>query len=641
MLLSPVIKGGDSWQTVFWLRVWVTGFAIFYFLSQSRERVLEIKTPIRGWLILALLLVLTCSLFITHYFYITIYWYFNFIIYALLFFLTLNLFSGENKREFILSLFFILLLAGLSQSLAGIIQFFAFHPERVSGTFFNPAYYTGYLGALLAFPLAGLIFDLFPQMSSKKKLWFKILSAILSILIFLALIFSASRSIVFSLIPLCLLLVMRYRVKAVLALIALLLALTVIPNPLRSRFLNINKDPYAWERVNVWRESLTMIRHHPLGVGLGMYQYYSQRYQKPFKGIKYGRYGLLPSQAHNEFLNFSAECSLLAPLFALAFLTIVFYRAFRALKNSREDPERFGTLSAFLASVLAILGHSFVDYNLHQPPIMTLALLDLAGMVSIIAQIDASILKRKTLTINSFLRALAIALGLILIVALSYQSLMDGLLVRSVREKNTLRAISMLNNLSLLPSGNAEIYFQLGARQVRAFEKSHSVMLANQGIENLEQAVRLNHENQEYCYELARANYLLGTYFKHGENIQWAKKYSQEAIRIAPGQVYSYLLLSDIYLLEQDYISAKSALKTALEYEPYFFKARFQLIMLLSYEQNPEAEKEAEILFEQYSEVQEFLKNHPDILNFYQRQIVELSLEEINRLKPVWGKAGK
>jgi hypothetical protein len=139
----------------------------------------------------------------------------------------------------------------------------------------------------------------------------------------------------------------------------------------------------SWERISVWRASLYIIRHHPEGVGLGMYKYYFQRYQHPFKGIKYGRYGKETSQAHNEFLNFAAECSPLASIFALGFLAIIFRQVFRAMKGSRNDFSQMMRLVGFSGSLLGILSHSLVDFNLHQPPIMIVAVIDLAALIGV------------------------------------------------------------------------------------------------------------------------------------------------------------------------------------------------------------------------------------------------------------------
>jgi len=634
-LFSPLINGGDSWQTALWLRPLIIGFGIFFCFTKTRGERFELKTPAQSWMILALVICLSASLALTHYYYITLYWYFTFLICLLLFFLGLQLFSGPAGPNLISALILIFFFAGLMQSLAGMVQYLSHPLDRVSGTFFNPAYYAGYLSSLLAFPLAGLSFDLFPNWPARKKLGLRIGGGILCALIFAGMLVSASRSIIFAVIPLGLILVIRFRVKGLLVIIALLLAVAVIPNPLRTRLLNLSQDPYAWERVGVWKTSVKMIYHHPQGVGLGMYGYYSQRYAEPFPRIKYGRYGLHATQAHNEFLNFAAECSLLLPILALAFLIVIFRRVFLAMRNSRADPKIKGRLAGFSASLLAILGHSLVDYNLHQPPIMILAALDLACLIALLAQADSSALNRREITFKRPLRfrIFLLGLGIPAIIFTGGQSLLEASFFRALSDEDHSRAITRLLRLSQIPSGYAPIYFHLGGNFERAFEHTGDEKWAGPALAFLSQAARRNPENQEYFYELARAESRLGTELKRPGFLEESVKNAEKATRLAPGQVFSYLLISDIYLSKKDYSGARQILQTALSYEPYFFQARGRLIRILVFEKNFEqAKKELDLLLSQHKEFQEFEKAHPKLLNYYQKQIVAMSEDEIRRL---------
>ncbi len=635
VLVSPLLDGGDSWQTLLWLRPLIIGGAIFFLLRGTGRPGLELQTPAQAWLIIAVILSLSVSLFTTHYYYLTLSWYFTFLVYLLLFFLALQLLAGPAGPSLISALILVLFLAGLIQSLAGIAQYLFRHPTQAAGTFFNPSYYAGYLAGLLAFPLAGLSFDLFPDQPARKKLALKIGCGILCALIFTGMLVSASRSIIFALIPLGLILISRFRLKGFLAVIALALALAAIPNPLRTRFLHLSQDPYAWERVGVWKTSLKMMTHHPLGVGLGMFQFYSQRYPEPFQRIKFGRFGLHATQAHNEFLNFAAEASPLLPIFALIFLMVIFPRVFRAMRNAGSDPAAPGRISAFAGALLAVLGHSLVDYNLHQPPMMVLAALSLAGLIALVSRSDPSVLKKRELggKRSLFLRLLIPCAGVLIALLVTAQAWLEGSFIRGVMDPDHSRAIARLEGLSQIPSGYAPVYFQLGINFEQAFENADDPRWSGRAIADLSRAATLNPENQEYFYQLAQAEYRASAELNRPEFLDRALKHAERAVELAPGQVFSYLLISDIYLAKKDFAGAKRILGTALEYEPYFFQARLQLIRILFYQKDLQpAKAQAEILLDQSREYREFEKARPNLLNYYQKQIVAISEDDLGKI---------
>ena len=182
-------------------------------------------------------------------------------------------------------------------------------------------------------------------MPGRKKIIVRCGLGLAAIIILLGMVVSASRAVVFAVIPVGLIFGLRFRRKAIFALIGLAILLALVPNPLRQRLMAINSDRYAWERVSIWKSSCRMIAHHPQGVGLGMYPYYYHRYASAMGGSQIARYGVEASQAHNELLTFAAEASPLAPLFALAFLIVIGARIWRGAKNSKAFKEKIGWIA--------------------------------------------------------------------------------------------------------------------------------------------------------------------------------------------------------------------------------------------------------------------------------------------------------
>ncbi len=636
ILGSPLIEGGETYHTVIWLRLWVIGFALYYFQAAIGKDKIEIAAPAGNWIILLLWIVLSASLLITHYYYITVYWYSNALAYLLLFYLAINLLAREDgNRKLLAALFFILLAAAMMESILGIAGYFKSHPGRATGSFFNPGYYSGFLLALISFPLSALLYDLWPEWGRRRKFVFRIAMALSLVLIFAGMMVSASRSIVFALIPIGLILLSRFRLKAFLVLILLVLAVALIPNPLRTRLKDLGRDPYAWERITIWKTSLRMIRHHPQGVGLGMYQYYYDRYAYPVRTVKIGRYMKSANRAHNEFIDFAAECSPLALILILAWLAIQLWPALAAM-SGRPDPNLkrdHGMLLGFAGSFFGILGHSLVDSNLHQPPIMILAIIDLAGMVYLGSRFRPGILKKSTATIQQplFLHSFTILAGAMIALVMTYQAVIFGLTLRSGRIAQPEQQINYLVRLSRLPSGYAKLDYQIGIDLRALFYRTENPDFAVQALPYLEFACRLNPENFEYFYQWAFTIYRLSLFMKNPAMLGRAEQVARLSLGRSDHYVFTYLILSDIARLKQEYPQQEKWLNSALEQEPYYFLARFLLInFLIEQDRLDQARTQLQILKAQKKEVDQMPRSS---LNGFQTTLTSLSNQEIANLE--------
>ncbi len=137
----------------------------------------------------------------------------------------------------------------------------------------------------------------------------------------------------------------------------LVAAVLLVPNPLRDRFLG-KGDPFAFERINMWRASLRIFREHPLGVGVGHFKYYWHLVRDPVEGtiIRYAKFARTP---HSEFFSVMSELGLpgVIAFLGLGAAGVVSLR--RAV--SRQDPVVLGGVMILFASFL----HSFFEYNYH------------------------------------------------------------------------------------------------------------------------------------------------------------------------------------------------------------------------------------------------------------------------------------
>lgn len=115
------------------------------------------------------------------------------------------------------------------------------------------------------------------------------------------------------------------------------------------------------ERGMLYRRTLAMIRDFPLfGVGMGAWGELFTRYvAPPWSQYFYYR------DTHNDYLQFAAECGLVAFL-ALGWLAWRLLRGIGAAMRS-GDPRKWPLLAAVVAAVIATALHELIDFNLQVP----------------------------------------------------------------------------------------------------------------------------------------------------------------------------------------------------------------------------------------------------------------------------------
>ena len=112
-------------------------------------------------------------------------------------------------------------------------------------------------------------------------------------------------------------------------------------------------------RVTAWKGTLVMIKDHLLlGSGAGAYSTVFPQYQLPGTTARF-------YEAHNDYLHFVAELGILfLPLFGWWLVTFVLACRRKLQSSSRQT---WGLALGAMTGVIAILFHSFVDFNLLIP----------------------------------------------------------------------------------------------------------------------------------------------------------------------------------------------------------------------------------------------------------------------------------
>ncbi len=278
---------------------------------------------------------------------------------------------------------------GLVQYLSGWQQIFTyvkkFDLEEATGTYINRNHYAGFLEMILPFSLALVFYEYaklrgdrgtrisFGNLISKPALQRLILSFCISVVLCAALVFSRSRMGILAatssvLVIFALIVISRFhgRTSSLLAgafvILSICLAIWIGPGPVVSRFQTVNEE-YSLgglSRVVIWRDALPFIRNHPwLGTGLGTFPIAYTTGQAAFLTQ-------FVNHAHNDYLELAADLGIPAALVLFASIFLVLARAIRTFLSGERDFERIVALGC-VGSILAILLHSFADFNLYMP----------------------------------------------------------------------------------------------------------------------------------------------------------------------------------------------------------------------------------------------------------------------------------
>jgi len=130
--------------------------------------------------------------------------------------------------------------------------------------------------------------------------------------------------------------------------------------PVIERFLRIDQNT---GRLDIWKDTWSIAREHPLGVGPGNYEHVYPVYQVHFNPR------LRVLDAHNDFLQVLAESGW--PGFAAlagGFLYFLVSRLAGIVKSNPDaDPFSFFIRLGALCGLFALFFHSFFDFNLQIP----------------------------------------------------------------------------------------------------------------------------------------------------------------------------------------------------------------------------------------------------------------------------------
>ncbi len=175
--------------------------------------------------------------------------------------------------------------------------------------------------------------------------------------------------------------------KSALSVALLVAAVILIPNPLKDRFLGLG-DPFAFERINMWKASVRIFLENPLGVGVGHFKYYWHMARDPVEGsiIRYAKFARTP---HSEFFSMLSELGIPGAIGFLGLGAAGLVSLRRAV--AWKEPVALAATLILLTSYL----HSFLEYNYH---VLGILLINAAALAIVSNRLWTPLLEKEVRT---------------------------------------------------------------------------------------------------------------------------------------------------------------------------------------------------------------------------------------------------
>lgn len=571
IFIVPFDEGGNDYigQGIAQILLLVGG--IFWAIHTLRRgKVTFVFDRIDGW-VFAGILWCFISLSQSDYKYATVLELIKIFSYVAVFYLARALFPFRQARMLIL---LTILASSFVQAIVGWGLFLTHQTRFLQADLVNANIYSCMLlfGANIA--LSALLFGSQHLSETPRRTTFLLIA--LSALLFCFLVFTTfvqneSRSAFISLIVSVLFLAAFRSKRLLLGFLVVGMLLFFLPFSGGSVFQRLQKrdDPYAYERIGIWMSSLKMTQAHPVfGVGLGMFNDWSKRYNFP---VSHGvaRYGKNINEAHNDLLQIAAETGIVGLVIVVGGLALLFWRGWQAVRFGLRDWQIMATVSAMLGVVIQGLFANLLIY-----PVIPILFTILAALLTD----NANRYRQKTLMFKASWRwylLLGLMSGYVLIWIIAYPLLGHVHYLKfseAMRRNDRATALKELDAaLEYIPI-HANYHYDQALLFSEFFRRGHDPAIFTQAEDAFQRAIHAN--SVEYIYHESLALLYQEQFYalqSRPKSIALkALDAFQNASRRNPFNPFIYFSTALLYGDLNEYERAASLLEHAVELEPNF-----------------------------------------------------------------------
>lgn len=384
VIFSPLQEGGTTHPAQMIIRLLIVTWLGIALAAGIRAGRLAIPVLTMRYVVLAFVGLALLATIFSPYAHPSRQWLIVIVGYATLFYL---LVSFIDRWEHIRRLTVVIVLMGVGEAGWAIMQGLAWNVVRPAGTFFNPNFLAGYLTVTwtILFSVAVYGYRQVPACSrrwmSPVLWWFGLGTALVGL--FLAVLLTQSRGgMIVCLVGTVFVLTARYgwKLAGSCAAVIVLLGL-VVPTPIRDRvWAEHQQNPVSYARWQMWQGAVAQMVDHPLGIGLGLYQYTFPLYAFPVDG-EISRFGKVAQTPHNDYLQMGVEMGPGAMLvFGIGIVLLL--RELRQVLQSRLRRWQRSLMVGAGGGAVALLAHAMLDSSLRESALAILLVLCGALIVS-------------------------------------------------------------------------------------------------------------------------------------------------------------------------------------------------------------------------------------------------------------------
>ena len=588
LVFSPLLEGGTTHVAVMTIRLMILGLAGMALYRVHEQGEITVTLHRLAVPILAFLALASYSAILSPYRHHSMQWLLVLVSYAMFLYLVVFFVS---RWEHVAILLGIVVSMGCAETLLTLIETRQGN-GRPTGTFFNPNFLAGYMVAAWTLTLSYLCHQ--PIRETKDQLLRGakcalltglVLPACVAVALAVAICLTGSRGgLLAASVGSSIVIGLRFgRLRLALFITLLLIGLMAIPNPLRERMYAEHAfNPVTYARWEMWEGALRSMVDHPMGIGLGLYQYIFPQYAFPVES-QIARYGTVAQTPHNEFLQIGVELGIVSLLFVGWGLWVLAKEITWIMK---QDLTRFQRqlLVGVVGGIAGLLAHAAVDSNLHEPALAILLTLFVgivlasrgllggqAGRPMRIPSNQRPIWMVGAVLILGSLAVIVVRLG---VAWMWYES------GTAFLKKNDLAgAVTQYQTAIAIDPGKALYHSALAAAKFHMFEQRADLVAAREAMDQLKESIMLNPLDGRLAGLLGRV-YLkvsstpaMRSEEKHAALISAGKAYGR-AIHSEPFNAVYYWEAGQVQVNLGNRHEAQSLIGHAVEIEPNFLPGR-------------------------------------------------------------------
>jgi O-antigen ligase len=368
---------------------------------------------------------------------------------------------------------------------------------------------------------------------------------------------------------------LRHRLAGLMCVLLLITAVLLpLPHGSVAQRLVKTDDPFAYQRLDIWRNSLRMFRDHPLtGVGLGMFPYYGAAYNFPVEH-QVARYGKRLDLAHNDLLHIAAELGIVGVLLAVGGLLYLGRLSARHLRRRPIDWQ----VAAASAGLLGMAVNGLVSNLLLTPALAMMSVILAAVLVEStdrFARMTWSIPARRGI-VASWHGALALGAIYVAIPVIGYPFLAHNHFLRyqQARRKGSLgEAVEHLRAAIRYVPAQAYYHHAFGQLYAAAFRNQPNLDAYYEAHAALTEAIRHNRREAQFHMALGNLHRAMFHEMMHSRpTADNALREYAHALSLNPFNPFMRAEMATLYADLDEFDLAVSAIRQAIADEPNFVR---------------------------------------------------------------------